>query len=61
MARRRTTAVDPFADLSRKLEILEQEMAAQRVAIDKLKSMGAPRRPEAVRADMPALPARKTA
>ena len=39
MARRRKTA-DPFADLARKFEILEQEMATQREAILRLKKMG---------------------
>jgi hypothetical protein len=41
MARPRGTAdVDPFADLAKKVEILEREMAVQRVALDKLKDMG---------------------
>ena len=41
MARRRATApVDPFADLAKKVEILEREMAVQRAALDKLKEMG---------------------
>ena len=41
MARRRKTA-DPFADLAKKIEILEREMATQREALVKLKEMGAP-------------------
>jgi hypothetical protein len=44
MARRRNAAaVDPLADLARKIEVLEREMAAQRAALDKLKAMGATR------------------
>jgi hypothetical protein len=44
MARRRNAAaVDPLADLARKLEVLEREMATQRAALEKLKAMGAPR------------------
>jgi hypothetical protein len=41
MARERGTVnVDPFADLDKKIEILEREMAVQRVALDRLKEMG---------------------
>ena len=39
MARRRKSA-DPFADLAKKVEILEREMATQREALVKLKEMG---------------------
>ena len=39
MARRRKTA-DPFADLAKKVETLEREMATQREALLKLKQMG---------------------
>jgi hypothetical protein len=47
MARRpRAAGVDPFADLAKKIEILEREMAVQRIALDKLKQMGAPRAPQ---------------
>lgn len=43
MARRRGPAsVDPFADLEKKAEILEQELAVQRAALDRLKEMAAP-------------------
>ncbi len=37
----RRKAADPYADLARKMEILEREMAAQRDALEKLKQMGA--------------------
>ena len=49
MARRRGPAgADPFADLARKVEILEQEMAIQRAALDRLKEIAPPEaRPEA--------------
>ena len=40
MARRRGPAgADPFADLAKKTEILEQELAVQRAALDRLKQM----------------------
>ncbi len=42
MARRRTANADPFEDLDRKLEILEQELAVQRAALDRLKELAAP-------------------
>ncbi|HXD17177.1 MAG TPA: hypothetical protein VN654_09180 [Vicinamibacterales bacterium] len=41
MARPRKTArEDPFSDLSKKAEILEREMSAQRAAIERLKQIG---------------------
>ena len=41
MARPRKTArQDPFSDLSKKAEILEREMDAQRAAIERLKQIG---------------------
>jgi hypothetical protein len=41
MARRpRMAGVDPFADLAKKVEILEREMATQRLAIERLKALG---------------------
>lgn len=48
MARRRGPAgADPLADLAKKTEILEQELAVQRAALDRLKEMASPRtRPE---------------
>ena len=60
MARRsKASAADPFADLARKLEILEREMAVQRRALERLKEMAeAPR--EAPRPQILAV-ARKTA
>ena len=43
MARRRGPAsVDPFADLEKKVEILEREMAVQRAALDRLKKLASP-------------------
>jgi hypothetical protein len=60
MPHRRTTA-DPFADLARKIEILEREMATQREALTKLKEMSAPAAPAAVRAAPAAAPIRRTA
>lgn len=43
MARRRGPAgADPFADLAKKAEILEQELAVQRAALDRLKEMASP-------------------
>lgn len=41
MARRpKSAGIDPFADLTKKVEILEREMAVQRAALDRLKAMG---------------------
>ena len=41
MARpRKTVPGDPFSDLSKKAEILEREMDAQREAIERLKQIG---------------------
>jgi hypothetical protein len=40
MPRRGMANVDPFADLAKKVEILEQEMAIQRAALDRLKEIG---------------------
>jgi len=41
MARPRKTAPgEPFSDLSKKAEILEREMNAQRAAIERLKQIG---------------------
>jgi hypothetical protein len=41
MARpRKTASGDPFSDLSKKAEILEREMSAQRAAIERLKQIG---------------------
>ena len=55
MARRQRTArTDPFADLARKIEILQQEMAVQRVALERLKALG-----EAPRDDLDAEKARR--
>jgi hypothetical protein len=33
-------ATDPFADLAKKIAILEREMAVQREALDRLKALG---------------------
>jgi hypothetical protein len=45
MARRRVTpTIDPLADLAKKVEILEREMAVQRQALARLKELGAPKR-----------------
>ena len=43
MARRRKSA-DPFADMAKKMEVLERELAAQSDALDRLKKMGTPSR-----------------
>ena len=44
MARRpRMAGADPLADLAKKSEILERELAAQREAFERLKALGAPR------------------
>jgi len=41
MARpRKAVPQDPFSDLSKKAEILEREMTAQRAAIERLQQMG---------------------
>jgi hypothetical protein len=43
MAQRRSFAPDdPFADLEKKVQILEREMAQQRAAMERLKSIGQP-------------------
>ncbi len=56
--RSRKTADDPFADLAKKIEILEQEMAVQRAAIERLKDLGS----AATAFHQPAVsPVRKTA
>jgi hypothetical protein len=45
MAQRRSFAPDdPFADLEKKVQILEREMAQQRAAMERLKTMGQPTR-----------------
>jgi hypothetical protein len=60
MARRsRSAATDPLADLARKLEILEREMALQREAMERLKAMRRPSRVEPE--EIPVLPVRRTA
>ena len=49
MARpRKVPPPDPFTDLSKKTEILEREMAAQRTAIERLKQIAM--RPQPLRA-----------
>ena len=46
MARpRKALSLDPFNDLSKKTEILEREMTAQRAAIERLKEIGMRARP----------------
>jgi hypothetical protein len=46
MARpRKALSSDPLSDLSKKTEILEREMTAQRAAIERLKQMGMRARP----------------
>ena len=46
MARpRKALSSDPFNDLSKKTEILEREMTAQRAAIERLKEIGMRVRP----------------
>jgi len=46
MARpRKIRSSDPFSDLSKKTEILEREMTAQRVALERLKQIGMRARP----------------
>ena len=50
MARpRKASPSDLFSDLSRKTEILEREMSAQREAIERLKALGVPK-PQPLRA-----------
>jgi hypothetical protein len=45
MARRsRLAALDPLADLAKKMEILERELAVQREAMDRLKELSTPPR-----------------
>jgi hypothetical protein len=40
MARRSQSAgIDPFADLAKKVEILERELSVQRTAMERLKGM----------------------
>lgn len=58
MARpRKASQLDPFSDLSRKTEILEREMSAQRAAIERLKELGI-QKPQPLRAS-PSAPARR--
>ena len=46
MARpRKALSSDPFNDLSKKTEILEREMTAQRAAMERLKQIGMRARP----------------
>jgi hypothetical protein len=41
MARRtRAADIDPFADLARKVAVLEREMEIQRIAMERLKQLG---------------------
>lgn len=48
MARQpRTSGPNPFADLTKKLEILEREMAVQQAALARLKALGEAPRAEA--------------
>ncbi len=56
--RRIVQGVESPQDLARKLEILERELAVQRAAIEKLKGLGAVRKPAAAVAR---LNSRKTA
>jgi len=47
MARRHSAAgMESLEDLARKVAILERELRTQRLALDKLKQMGAKRAPE---------------
>lgn len=61
MARRRRTAagLESLADLARKTEILERELAVQRQALDRLREMAVEPRKDAV--EPPSLPARTSA
>lgn len=46
MARRSPSAgIDPFADLAKKVEILERELSVQRTAMERLKGMVGTRLP----------------
>lgn len=46
MARRSNSAgSDPFADLAKKIEILERELSVQRTAMERLKEMAGTRLP----------------
>jgi hypothetical protein len=54
----RSAATDPLADLARKLEILEREMAVQRAAMERLKAMRVSR---AEHEAVAVLPIRRTA
>lgn len=59
MARRsRTAGSDPLADLAKKADALERELRTQRVAMDRLKEIGAP---IPRRAKSPATNSRKSA
>jgi len=60
MARRRRTAagLESLADLARKAEILERELAVQRQALEKLRQMAITARKDT---DVLTIPARKTA
>ena len=60
MARRRRTAagLESLAELARKAEILERELAVQRHALEKLRQMAITARKDA---DTLIVPARKTA
>jgi hypothetical protein len=59
MARpRKVPPSDPLSDLSRKTEILEREMAAQRDAIDRLKQLGT-QRAQPLRATAAAAPPKR--
>jgi hypothetical protein len=60
MARRRKSA-DPFADLAKKVEILEREMATQREALVKLKQMGSSSGVPAARTPAVTAPIRRSA
>lgn len=61
MARRpRTVGIESSADLARKAEILEREMAAQREALERLRKMGVTRDPDAER-EAPPRPERRRA
>ena len=54
MARpRKRLPSDPFADLSKKTEILEREMSAQRAAIERLKQLGQVRSTRSASATVP--------
>jgi hypothetical protein len=64
MARPRKTlpSSDPLVDLSRKTEILEREMSAQRAAIDRLKQMSTVRpQPLRVREETTSAPLKRRA